>query len=186
MYKALFVSALLTLSTLAWAQDTMMKSNKPAPDGTMMKADADNVPAGGSMMKAAEPMMVTESDRKMSADPMDISAYNIKGFGKQVIAFTTEAAAQALAKNQTVVYYFAATWCPDCQATYKDFKANFAKIPKNVTVVFVNYDKSSDLKKKYGITSQHTFVVVGAMGEKKKVWMGTTTVSDLVKSATMM
>ena len=165
----------------AWAQadgGSMMKSDKPVPaDGTMMKSDKP-APADGTMMKAADPAMF--------ADPMDSSAYNIKPFGKQVVAFTSEMAAQALAKKQTVVYYFAATWCPDCQATYKDFQANFTKIPMNLTVVFVNYDKSSELKKKYGITMQHTFVVVGPMGEKKKVWSGPATVSDIVKNASMM
>lgn len=174
------------------AEDTMAKS-----DDTMMKSDdtmkSDNsASAGGTMMKAdqgapaAATMMVSDSDKMMAADPMDSSAYNLKGLGKQVVAFTTEAAAQALAKEQTVVYFFAATWCPDCLATYKDIKANFSKLPMNLTVVFVNYDKSPDLKKKYGITAQHTFVVIGAMGEKKKVWSGSTTVSDLVKTATMM
>jgi len=160
----------------AQAGGTMMKSDKPGTDGAMMKAD--QAPPAGTMMKAADPARF--------ADPMDSSAYNVKPFGKQVVAFSTEAAAQALAKQQTVVYYFAATWCPDCQATYRDFQANFSKIPMNLTVVFVNYDKSPDLKKKYGITMQHTFVVIGSQGEKKKVWSGPATVSDIVKNASMM
>ncbi len=141
-----------------------------------MKSDT-TAPAAGTMMRASPSAF---------ADPLDASAYNIKPFGKQVVAFTTEAAAQTLAKSQTVVYYFAATWCPDCQATYRDFQANFSKIPANLTVVFVNYDKSSDLKKKYGITAQHTFVVVGPAGEKKKVWSGAATVADIVKNSLAM
>jgi thiol-disulfide isomerase/thioredoxin len=178
--KKLLLAALAVLfaagSVAAQADGSMMKSDKTgAADGTMMKA-ADAQPA----------MMVSEADRKMSADPMDISAYNLKGLGKQVVAYTTEAAAQALAAKQTVVYYFAATWCPDCQATYRDLKANFAKFPANFTLVVVNYDKARDLKKKYGITMQHTFVLIGGMGDKKKVWSGSTTVEDLVKTATMM
>jgi thiol-disulfide isomerase/thioredoxin len=169
--------AVVLLSTSLSAQDagTMMKSDKPAPaDGSMMKSDQS---------MSAKPMMVSDADRRMSADPMDISMYNLKGLGKQVVAFTSEMAAQNLAKTQDVVYYFAATWCPDCQATYKDLKANFAMIPMNVTVVFVNYDKAGDLKMKYGITQQHTFVVIGPKGEKKSVWTGPTMVSDLVKKA---
>ena len=154
---ALAALAALLIAGSAGAQD----------NGTMMKSSgADN--DSGAMMKAVS------------------STYDLAGLGKQVVAFTTEAAAQALAKTQTVVYYFAATWCPDCQATYKDLKANFAKIPRNLTIVFVNYDKTPDLKKKYGITMQHTFVVVGPQGEKKKVWSGSTTVAELVKTASKM
>ena len=110
----------------------------------------------------------------------------MKGLGSQVVAFTTEALARSLAKTQTVVYYFAATWCPDCQATYRDLKVNFTRLPANLTLVFVNYDKANELKKKYGITVQHTFVVIGPSGEKKKVFNGTTTVAEVVSAATTM
>lgn len=155
MKKASLLVALLLLTPLAWSQDTMMKSDKPAADGSMMKAEA----------------------------PMDKSAYDLRGLGPQVVAFTTEKAAQSLAAQGTVVYYFAATWCPDCQATYRDLQANFTKLPKGFHLVFVNYDKSADLKKKYGVTYQHTFVLVGPAGEKKKVWSGSATVASLVSMA---
>ena len=158
--KLIFV-AILTVFVIygVSAQDgTMMKADKPAADGTMMKA---------------EPMM-------------DRSAYDLKGLGMQVVAFTTEAAAQALAKNSTVVYYFAATWCPTCQAMHADLKKNFDKIPKTVTLIYVNYDKSAELKKKYGVSTQHTFVTLGAMGEKKRVWNGSPTVAEFLKNALMM
>lgn len=172
MKKALVLSFLVLFSLSAWAQEgTMMKSEKPAADGAMMKGDA--------MMKAEDSMMKAEG-------MADSSAFDLRGLGMQVTAFTSEAAAQALAKKSTVVYYFAATWCPDCQATYADLKANYAKIPKDVTLVVVNYDKSADLKKKYGITMQHTFVVLGGMGEKKKVWAGSSTVAEIVKNAKSM
>jgi thiol-disulfide isomerase/thioredoxin len=182
MKKALFVSVILALVVAAWAQDnTMMKSDKPAPaDGSMMKAD--------SSMKKTDTMMVSDADKKMAADPMDASAYNLKGLGKQVSAWTTIADAMANAKKKdlTVVYFFAATWCPDCQATYQDLKANFAMLHMNFKLVFVNYDKSAELKKKYGITVQHTFLMVGPNGEKKKVWNGGNTVAELIKNSSTM
>ena len=175
MKKALLVSVVLALVVSAWAQDnTMMKSDKATPaDGTMMKSESS---------------MVSDADKKMSADPMDSSAFNLKGLGKQVSAWTTtsDAMKDAKMKDLTVVYFFAATWCPDCQATYQDLKANFAMLPMNFKVVFVNYDKSVELKKKYGITAQHTFLTVGPNGEKKKVWNGGNTVAELIKNASSM
>jgi len=159
MKKALVLSFFVALTVLAWSQDTMKKDPAPSTDG--------------SMMKAAPAMM-------------DSSAYDLAGLGNQVVAFTTEKAAMTLAKNQTVVYFFAATWCPTCQETYKDLKAHFSKLPLGTTLVFVNYDKATDLKKKYGVTSQHTFVLIGQGGEKRKIWTGSTTVDDLVKNTKMM
>lgn len=149
------------------AKDEMMKSDTMEKDDSMMKSD--------SMMK----------DDGMMKDAMDPSAYNVMGLGPKVVAFTSEADAQKAAQTKRVVYFFAATWCPDCQATYRDLKANGAMIPSDVVVVVVNYDKASELKKKYGITSQHTFVAVGPQGEKKKVWAGTTTVNALVAALGM-
>lgn len=165
MKKALLLLAAVVFSAAAYAQDgSMMKSDKPAEDGAMMKADPAMKP---------EPMM-------------DKSAFDVKGLGPQVVAFTSEKDAQMLAKTQTVVYYFAATWCPTCRATHQDVQANFVKLPRDLTLVYVNYDKSADLKKKYGVTSQHTFVVIGQGGEKRKVWNGSMTVADIVKNAKAM
>jgi thiol-disulfide isomerase/thioredoxin len=168
MKKAFLLIAVLSLSALVYGQDTMMK---PKTDTMTKPGDSMKAP-GDAMMKADDSMM-------------DPSAYDLKGLGPNVIAFTSEKDAKDLAKKQTVVYFFAATWCPDCQATYADIKANYMKIPANVTIVFVNYDKSPDLKKKYGVTYQHTFVVIDASGKKKKIWNGTTTVASLVMTATM-
>jgi len=175
--KTLFL-VLALAGIVSFTQAMGSQEPKDAKKDAMMKSD-------DSMMKSDDSMMKGDDTGKMSSDPMDASAYNLKGLGKQVVPFTTEAAAQALAKSQTVIYFFAATWCPSCQETYQDVKANFAKIPANVTLVFVNYDKASDLKKKYGITMQHTFVVIGPAGEKKSIWSGAATVSELVDKSMM-
>jgi len=186
-----FVALVLTAGTWAQADGTMMKSDSGA-NGTMMKSDSmmksdTTMMKSDSTMMKSDSMMVSEADQKMSADPMDITAYNLKGLGPQVVPFTTLKDAMMMGKaNSTVVYFFAATWCPDCQATYKDLKAHFTTLPKDFLIVFVNYDKSKDLEKKYGITAQHTFLIVGPTGEKKKLWSGTTTVADIVKTALAM
>ncbi len=212
MKKTVFLSTLLAVGIAFFAQamgsqepkkddmksdSSMMTSDNAMKSDNSMKSDSmkktDDSMKSDSTMKS-DSMMVSDDARKMSADPMDITAFNLQGLGKQVVPFTSEAAAQMLAKNQTVVYYFAATWCPYCQATYKDIKANFAKIPSNVTLVFVDYDKAADLKTKYGVTMQDTFVVIGADGMKKTAWSGvpvgsstvsSDTVSDIVAKATM-
>jgi len=56
------------------------------------------------------------------------------------VAFTTEATAQERAKTETMVYFFAATWCPTCQAFYQDLGAHRKNLPANVALVFVNFD----------------------------------------------
>jgi thiol-disulfide isomerase/thioredoxin len=153
--------------------------------GSMMK-DSSSSSSDSSMMKSSGAMAVSQDERQMSADPMDITLFNLKGLGPQVIAYTSEKDAWSLAASQKVVYFFAATWCPDCQATYRDIKANYSTIPGNFTIVFVNYDKAKALKAKYGITVQHSFVLIGPDGQAQKSWAGTSAVADIVKTALSM
>jgi hypothetical protein len=56
------------------------------------------------------------------------------------------------------------------------------QIPSDLTIVVVDFDNSDDLRKKYGITVQHTFVQIDATGESLKKWSGSTTIDQIVKT----
>ena len=57
----------------------------------------------------------------------------------------------ALADTHNVVLFFRAGWCPSCIAIDKDIKANLGSIPENLIILDVDYDKSTELKKKYKV-----------------------------------
>jgi len=122
------------------------------------------------------------SNAMMSADPAK-AVFDLSGLAPRVLAFSSEAAAQAIAGRNRVVYFFAAAWCPTCRETYRDIKANAKDIPGDLTIVVVDYDKAPELKAKYGVTYQHTFVSLGPKGEKLKVWSGSVKVGDIAKNA---
>lgn len=165
------MKAFLILVTALFASSAIFAQ---AAGSTMMKSESSN--ADSSMMKSDDSMMISSQT----------GFYDLRGLGPNVIAFTSEKDAQVLAKTKTVVYFFAATWCPTCQATYKAIKADFTSLPGDFVLVFVDYDKAKDLKKKYGVTYQHSFVSIGPKGEAKKTWSGTTSVADIVKNAGAM
>ncbi|MEK9157817.1 MAG: thioredoxin family protein [Patescibacteria group bacterium] len=79
-----------------------------------------------------------------------------------------------------VVLFFRASWCPTCRAVDTDIKTNLTKIPSDLAILDVNYDDSTVLKKKYGVTYQHTFVQVDKDGNLIKKWSGSPTLSALV------
>ncbi len=81
--------------------------------------------------------------------------------------------------GNNVVLFFNASWCPTCQATVKSLDASKTNFPQGLTVVSVDYDTSTDLKKKYGVTQQHTFVEVNPDGTQIKKWSGTETVAAI-------
>lgn len=72
--------------------------------------------------------------------------------------------------GSTVVYFFHASWCPDCKAT--DAALMSQAVPDGLTVVKVDYDTATELKKKYDVTIQHTFVAVDSSGMATKKWTG--------------
>lgn len=94
------------------------------------------------------------------------------------ITYTDNALAKA--KDGKLVLFFKANWCHTCQAADKDITANLGKIPENLTIAKVDYDNSSALKQKYGVTYQHTFVQVDENGNQIKQWNGGM-LADIVK-----
>ena len=70
------------------------------------------------------------------------------------------------------VLFFHAPWCPTCIPANKDFLENASSLPDDVVVFKTDYDTSAELKNKYGVTYQHTYVQVDENGEKINIWNG--------------
>ncbi|MBI2593971.1 thioredoxin family protein [Candidatus Daviesbacteria bacterium] len=77
---------------------------------------------------------------------------------------------KATENNGKAIVFFHAGWCPMCQAAEKDFMENFDKVPSDVTILKTDYDTSTQLKSKYGITMQDTWVQVDASGNEITKW----------------
>jgi thiol-disulfide isomerase/thioredoxin len=82
-------------------------------------------------------------------------------------------------KNDRVVYFFNALWCPTCQEAVKNFKKDIQSIPKDLTLVSIDYDKYPELKLKYGVTIQHTFIQVDTNLNSVKKANGLNQISQL-------
>ncbi len=85
-----------------------------------------------------------------------------------------------LASSGPVVLFFRASWCPTCRALDVNIKSNLSNIPKGVTILDVDYDIYKELKKKYGVTYQHTLVQVDSSGNQITKWSGGSTLIDLI------
>lgn len=138
-------------------------------------------------MEEKETSMVNEdikpSDIMMTKDDLKpIDAMMIKS--KRYVPYSKEALDSAESTRRILFFY--ANWCPTCIPTNADFEKNVAMIPKDVTVIRVNYnDPDTDaeekaLATKYGITYQHTFVQIDKDGKVVTKWNGGMT-SDLLE-----
>lgn len=81
----------------------------------------------------------------------------------------TEYDAEAVKQSDAdhILLFFKASWCPSCRALDADIVENAEDIPAGVEIYTVDYDTATDLKRKYGITTQHSIIEIDASGEAK-------------------
>jgi thiol-disulfide isomerase/thioredoxin len=69
-----------------------------------------------------------------------------------------------LATTHTKLLFFHAPWCPQCRAIEKSIETG--GVPEDVTVFKVDYDSNQELRQKYGVTLQTTFVKIDGKNNK--------------------
>lgn len=74
--------------------------------------------------------------------------------------------------DQRRVLFFHASWCPTCKVANEELTENADQLPEDVVVLKTDYDTQTELKQKYGVTYQHTFVQVDENGEAVAKWNG--------------
>lgn len=145
---------------------TASNQTTPAQDAAMQKKEAEEL-----AMKKEE----TAAMKKETAAGGD--AMTVAG------SYTSYSEAKlANAEKGDVVLFFHAGWCPKCQESDKNFKATGA--PDGLTVLKIDYDSSTELRQKYGVNLQHTFVQVDKDGNLIKKWNGSYSYDELKQQVT--
>ena len=95
--------------------------------------------------------------------------------------YTADGVKNALTEGKKVALFFHATWCPACVWADKDFMAS--TLADNSVIFKVDYDTMTDLKKTYGVTTQHTFVFLDKdmNATSKKSWLSAEEVVAMLK-----
>jgi thiol-disulfide isomerase/thioredoxin len=81
-----------------------------------------------------------------------------------------------------VVLFFNAQWCSTCKVARDNITADPAAIPSGLTIVTVDFDEATELKQRYGVTLQHTFVQIDAEGTELAKWSGSTTAEEIAEN----
>lgn len=159
-----------TSNQQAMQDKAMMEEKVTAEKGAMEKKE--------EAMQQPEAMMEKKPETMVKEDAM-MKQSDVMIKGGQYASY--DASKIAFAKDGKVVLFFRASWCPTCRALDADIKANLSRIPQNVLILDVDYDKNADLKKQYGVTYQHTLVQVDASGNMIAKWSGSEGLDELVK-----
>jgi thiol-disulfide isomerase/thioredoxin len=83
--------------------------------------------------------------------------------------------------DSKVVLFFNAVWCSTCKQARENIEASLGEIPQDLAIVVVDFDDSIELRKKYGVTVQHTFIEIDSSGEPLGKWSGSVTVDQIVE-----
>ena len=143
-------------------EDTMMSGSDGMTDDDMDKRMDDDMMSGTDMM---------------SDDTMKPEAMMQKSTG--YIEYDAAKVEEALASGQKVALFFHATWCPSCKALNTAIMSDITAIPADTLIVKVDYDTSTELKKKYRVVGQHTTVVFNADGTEKSKKLGARSVAEI-------
>jgi len=122
----------------------------------------------------------TSSSNNLEAEKLDTSQNGVVGKGFY-ISYESYESAPDLYKNSDVILFFNASWCSTCKVARENFEASLDQIPADMAIVVVDFENSDDLRKRYGVTLQHTFIQIDSNGDALKKWSGSTKISELLK-----
>lgn len=167
IHKSYLTVLLLPALALAGCSSS---SDADKKDDAMMSTSATSS-AMSTSSEAPETSAAMDKDAKdgMKKDSMEKDSMN-KGGEFVTYEQYMEHSDAAMHHDGRTVLFFDASWCPDCQKLKNALSSEHDVIPADVTVVDVDYDSHSDLRKQYGVTMQHTFVEVDAQGNKVSSW----------------
>jgi thiol-disulfide isomerase/thioredoxin len=132
----------------------------------------------------SEPMESKESEVMESeeSEPMDSTAAEpAAATSGAYISLAEYESSKDMYAASDVVLFFNASWCSTCKEARENLEADPAAIPAGLTIVKVDYDDSDELKQKYGVTVQHTFVQVDADGNELAKWNGSVTADEIAE-----
>lgn len=101
--------------------------------------------------------MIKEESKVMVENETTVWEY--KDYSKEVLSNT----------DWDIVLFFHTDWCPTCVAFEKQVLSE--TIPSWLTIFKVDYDDSNDLKQKYKVLTQTTFVQVDSKWNMIKKWV---------------
>ncbi len=113
------------------------------------------------------------------AAPAVCAAAEVAPSGTTVVSYSPGCPERYAAAGKKTVLFFRAYWCGACADAAAHIADESAGGPSDLVVIEVDYDDSEALKRRYGVTLQHTFVQVDRDGAELGQWMGFGTLGEL-------
>lgn len=100
----------------------------------------------------------------------------------QYLDYSNQSFITSQTNGKTLLFFAATTWCSNCVELEKGIKAHINELPKDITILKVDYDNDKETKAKYAVTQQTTLVLLDKNGKELKRWIGTGIFDDLIQN----
>jgi len=140
-------------------------------DNQELMDDSDNIIEKQTqevMQKEEDTMMQEKAQENSEVENTELNSGTYANYDSSLVG-----------QSDNTVLFFHASWCPSCVAADKGINA--WEVPENLSILKTDFDSSVELRKKYGVTAQHTFVQVDLSWEMIKKWVWGTSVEDIVE-----
>lgn len=151
-----------------------MEQDVTMEDGTTVMMNGTVTLADGTALVLPEGMMVTMDGRLRMRDgfasaqePAVMEGPSDDAAPAAAVSASYEAYTDAVLQDGNVkVLFFHAAWCPECKRHDGVLQSWLPSEEFTRSVYKVDYDTAKELKAKFGVVYQHTFVVVDGQGNK--------------------
>jgi len=163
------------------SSDTMSEESMDTNEAGMMDETEGDMEAAMEEGMMDDDMDMMDDGEMMDDDMMDAAEPTAQATSAGTyLAYSPEAVASSNADN--ILLTFSASWCPSCRTLDANITENLSSIPAGTEIYKVDYDTNVALRQQYGVTTQHTHVLINSEGELIKKWSGGNTLDDLVAS----
>ncbi|MDO8648523.1 MAG: thioredoxin family protein [Candidatus Peregrinibacteria bacterium] len=142
---------------------------------TSTAAQEQSVSSAGASVTPAASSKSSRTEAGVEAEVKAETTLTVTNEGRDRQAQETSQAAVAkgvytayadgvIGNGKKSVLFFHAGWCPICKSAEADLKQWYSEEGFPLTTYKVDYDAETELKTKYGVTYQHTFVVIDGQG----------------------
>lgn len=107
-----------------------------------------------------------------SVQPKPLSETELRMDMLNYLEYSDGTLANAQKRGKSVLFFAATTWCQTCAELEKEIIRRQSEIFEGVTILKVDYDNDKAMNQEYGVTSQHTLVVLDNNGQEVKRWLG--------------
>lgn len=152
----LLLVGIYMLSMLPNKENSSQNTPQTEQQATQQSSEATQQPA----QETAQPANEAAPPNSVSSEPSTNKYITVTEYNANTAQYSA---------NKKVLFFHAA-WCPICQGIEKEINADMSKIPTGTTIIKTDYDSNIDLRKKYGVTYQYTFVQIDNEGTQLKKW----------------